>query len=73
MPLIHGKLYPLLFIAMYVYRKVEVDPSAAHGLTGEPSGDTPGFARDVAARCWADRCDTAQGIPSPYGMNIWRH
>lgn len=73
MLLIHGKLYPLLFIAMDVYRKVEVDSATAHGLTGEPSGDTPGFTHDVTACCWADRCDTTQGIQSPYGMNIWRH
>jgi len=71
MLLIHVKLYSLLFIAMYVYRKVEVESSANHGLTGEPSGDTPGFAHDFAARCWADRCDTTQGLRSPYGMNIW--
>lgn len=57
---------------MDVYRKVEVGTSAARGLSGESSGDTPGFAHFVTAGCWADRCDTTQGIQGPYGMNSWR-
>lgn len=65
------KRYPLLFVAMCVYREAEVGPSHGSRAYWEPSEDAWDFDHEVAARCWADRCDTTQGIQSPHGMNIW--
>lgn len=50
-----GSLLPHTF-----HRNTEVCSFAAHGLAGEPSGDSSGFVHDVTAPCWADRCDTTR-------------